>query len=268
MNYRILMFSVLLVGLSALFFGLQWHLERSFDASLKTVVSEISEIAKPVPRASVSPEQPHPHAEQIQQHETEAGVPLLRIVKLFIRDEGKRSTPYLDTKGIVTIGVGRSLATEGISLSELHAVVPDVDHRYVLQHTRIENGRVYITSLAVAKTIFKQPLTAADVELLLTDDLKSVKIEAEAVFGSHWQQIDRIRQEAILDLVFNLGLPHFKTFVKFIKAVKDQNWKVAAQEVLLSDAARKHVLRYHRIAAVIASGDPAHFELGVSHGTY
>lgn len=95
--------------------------------------------------------------------------------------------------------------------------------------------------------------------LLLADDLKLVKKDAEQVFGSDWQKIDAIRREAILDMVYNLGLPHFKSFVNFIDAVRKQNWKRAASELLLSEAARKNYSRYNRISLVIDTGEEKYF---------
>ena len=57
-----------------------------------------------------------------------------------------------------------------------------------------------------------------------------------------------------------MGLPHFKTFSEFIDAVKKMDWVRAASEVLLSKAARKHILRYHDIATVIQSGNNEAFD--------
>ena len=97
--------------------------------------------------------------------------------------------------------------------------------------------------------------------LLLTDDLNMVRKQAESVFGSQWLQIDAIRREAIIDVVYNLGLPHFKEFKKFIAAVTAKKWHDAAAELLLSKAARQNITRYHRAAAVIETNDERYFEL-------
>jgi lysozyme len=37
-----------------------------------------------------------------------------------IRDEGRRSKPYLDKYGNVTIGIGRNLTAKGLSSEEIH----------------------------------------------------------------------------------------------------------------------------------------------------
>ena len=100
-----------------------------------------------------------------------------------------------------------------------------------------------------------------DIMLLLADDLKVATHDAVSVFGDTWQKIDKVRQEAIVDILYNLGLPHFKQFKHFIQSVKDGNWNKAAADLLMSEAARKHITRYHRSASVIQTGDQRYFEL-------
>ena len=203
----------------------------------------------------------NPHADNIKRLEDDAGVLLSRVAKLIIHDEGNRSRPYLDSGGTVTIGVGRSLETNGISVAELHAIVDEIDYSVLLANTHVQNGRVRIGSLALANRIFVKPLTQHDIQLLLTDDLKNVAHEAEGVFGETWQKLDMARKEVVVDILFNLGLPHFKQFENFIGAVKQGNWDTAASELLLSNAARKNIVRYHRNAVVMQTGDAQYFGL-------
>ena len=223
---------------------------------------------EPVPRPFVDaplpePDKPviSPHADIVARHAVDAGTKLSRISRLIIRDEGEKNRPYLDSERIVTIGVGRSLQTNGISVEELYAIVKEVDHQYVFSNTSVRNGRIYINKLDVAQRIFPDSLTEHDIDLLLTDDLKIVTKEAISVFGNQWHDISEPRREAIIDTLFNLGLTHFKAFHNFIKAVKANDWEKAGDELLLSKAARKHVLRYHRNASVIRTGDARYFEL-------
>ena len=233
---------------------------------LKRIEHTIAEAATPItaePTTEPSAIQtPNPHAEAIGKIETDAGMPLSRIAKLIIRDEGNRNRPYPDGGGVPTIGVGRNLRGNGLSVAELHAIVHEIDYPFLLTHTHIQNGRVRIPTLDLANQIFAKPLTKDDIQLLLTDDLNNVRKETVSVFGQDvWDGIAEARKEAILDTVFNLGLGHFKAFVNFIGAVKAGDWQKAAAELLLSDAAHENILRYHRNAAVIRSGDAKYFEL-------
>ena len=228
----------------------------------------IAEAVSPVETPAETPEPPteprNPHTQAIAKIEEKAGMRLSRVVNITIRDilarnEGDKSRPY---GKIPTIGVGRNLRDNGISVAELQAIVNDIDYDVVLKETHIQNGRVHIKSLDLANRIFPEPLTEHDIGLLLTDDLNTTRKDAVTVFGqSVWNGIDGVRKEAILDVVFNLGLPHFKAFVNFIGAVKQGDWETAAAELLLSEAARKNIIRYHRNATVLRTGDAKYFDL-------
>ena len=216
---------------------------------------------EPVQKTPEPEEKQHPHQEQIASIEKQAGMPLKRLSRLLIRDEGLRTRPYLDNVGSITIGVGRSLSTNGISISELYSIVPNVDNKVLLRATKISNGRIKIPTLATAKQIFKTPLSQHDVELLLIDDLKNVHKEAVSVFGSQWESISEARKEAILDVLFNTGLTHFRGFKSFIASVKSGNWKKASNDLLDSAAARQNTKRYLRNARVIETGRDDLFQL-------
>lgn len=194
------------------------------------------------------------HAAMITRIEAEVGVSLSRISMLIIHDEGKRTRPYLDGGGNVTIGVGRSLKTNGVSVEELQMLVDAVDYTLVLSETSVRNGRIYIPTLKLAERVFSEPLSQADIQLLLVHDLGIVVRQVKDVFPKVWPELDPVRKEVLVDTVFNLGLPHFKTFENFIGAVKVQDWTVAASELLRSKAARKNKERYRNNAVVLLTG--------------
>lgn len=237
-----------------------------FYLPLYLKVSDLSApVIRPVPLPEIAEQLPvaelSPHADDIEQISTAVGLDLSHLIQLITRDEGKRRSPYLDSKGIVTIGIGRSLATNGISVAELLAILPIPDYPLLLRETSVKNGRIYISSLEVAEGLFDAPLTEHDIALLLADDLKNTYQEAKSVFGETWREISAPRKEAIVDVLFNTGLPHFRTFVKFIEAVKIGNWEAAGNELLLSEAARNDPSRYFRNASVIRTGNRKHFNL-------
>ncbi len=250
-----------LLGLMLIGLVSMWVWDYQEDKKIVSLLTEQpTSVTKETP-PEISVPQGKTHTQAIKKLDTEAGVLLSRVAKLIIRDEGKKNRPYLDTTGHVTIGVGRNLAGNGISVAELHALVDDIDYRKILLHTHVINGRIQIHSLELAHQIFTKPLTEHDITLLLTDDLNTVRIQAEQVFGDDWNNIDTIRKEVIIDVLFNLGLTHFKEFHKFIAAVKAAKWDEAAAELLLSKAARENIARYHRNATVMQTGDEKYFNL-------
>ena len=148
-----------------------WNLKE--DATIEVIKEETP--AQPIPEAPVTP-----HAEAIQHIDDDASMALSRVAQLIIRDEGERSRPYLDASGHVTIGVGRNLQSNGLSVSELHSIVPAVDYMHVLRHAQVSGGRIRAGSLEVANRLFPQPLTEDDIMLLLTDDLNVVRKQAQS----------------------------------------------------------------------------------------
>jgi lysozyme len=50
---------------------------------------------------------------------------ITNIIDQLIRDEAKRNFPYTDTKGKLTIGVGRNLTDDGISDTEIAFLLND-----------------------------------------------------------------------------------------------------------------------------------------------
>lgn len=262
---------VLLLGLGV---GVSW--QWSLDRQELAILRQLQQAHELIPVLATSGTPPastsiggtsdsrpkNPHASSVQQIETVAGMPLSRIARLIIREEGNKQRPYLDTTGAPTIGIGRNLKGNGLSVAELKAIQGEIDYELVLKETTVENGRVQIATLALAKKIFVKPLTEDDVHLLLVDDLKNVQDSVVSIFGKQlWGEIKDARKEALLDVMYNLGEPHFRKFEKLISAVKRKDWKTAASELLLSDAARKNIIRYHRNATVLRTGDEKYFDL-------
>lgn len=244
-QFRYFVFYIMIIGFTCL--GI-WNHHLYRDLSHK--IDNINHASK-----TDTSQDNNPHDHIISSIEKDHDMPFDRLSKLIIRDEGYRTAPYVDTVGSVTIGVGRSLTTNGVSTDELYAIRPDIDHKLLVRSATILGDRIKIKTLESARHIFDNPLTHHDVQLLLVHDLKNVQREALSVFGDKWDNISIARKEAILDILFNTGLPHFKKFEKFIEAVKLGDWHKASNELLNSQAARTNPKRYLRIARVIESGE-------------
>jgi lysozyme len=106
------------------------------------------------------------------------------LIKMLRSHEGVRSTVYLDSVGIETIGVGRNLKDVGLSEDEI--------------------------------------------DYLLVNDINRCKAEAKAF---HWyKDLNTVRREAILNLLFNLGKPRFLGFKKAIKALESNDYEESADQ--------------------------------------
>ena len=230
---------VVSVGFGVLFFEL-----RSENQQLhELIVSRELEI----PPTENNPDREVDVAEAVAVDKQYTSTLLSRVATLIISDEGVRRRPYSDTNGTPTIGVGRNLSGNGVSVEELKAIAGELDYDLLLSETHIENGRVRIRTLDLANRVFVKPLTESDIHLLLLDDLAVSQNDALTVFGAElWGKIAENRQIALLDTIFALGLPRFKQFKNLIGAVKVGDWNTAATELLKSEAADEAPARYFR----------------------
>jgi len=74
-------------------------------------------------------------------------------------------------------------------------------------------------------------LSADEIEFLLDNDID--KIINLTIREFEWYyDLSEIRQEVILNMIFNLGLNGFKKFKNMIGALKGHNWEDAAREML------------------------------------
>jgi len=112
-----------------------------------------------------------------------------RLKQTLIRHEGLKLKPYKCTSGKITIGAGRNLSDNGISLTEAM--------------------------------------------ILLDNDIEICEHEIIKLVPGFWN-LDDIRQEVLINMLFNLGAPTLARFAKFLKAVNEKDFKLASKEMLHS----------------------------------
>ena len=126
-----------------------------------------------------------------------------------MRDEGLKQFPYRDTQGKLTIGVGRNLDDDGISLEEA--------------------------------------------DLMRDNDIKRSTVALESTYP--WTMgLDDARKGAMLNLTFNMGIHKLSGFVKFLAAMRANDWATAKAELLDSAADHEEPERIARLANQILIG--------------
>ena len=118
--------------------------------------------------------------------------------------EGTRSTVYLDTKGIPTIGVGFNLTTPS---------APAQIAALGLDYASVLNGSV--------------ALTADQIDQLLQTTLQTAAAAAQALVPD-FDSIPNAQQIVVTDLAFNMGQATLATFVHTLTFIQQQNWPMAA----------------------------------------
>ena len=105
-------------------------------------------------------------------------------------------------------------------------------------------------SIGIGRNLEDVGLSRDEILYLYRNDIVRVEAEALSVFPT-FQDFSDSRQRALLNMLFNLGLPRFLGFKKMIAAIHQGDWARAASEALDSKAARQTGERYDRIAALL-----------------
>jgi lysozyme len=133
------------------------------------------------------------------------------------RDEGVEYTPYKDTKGILTVGVGHNL-----------------------QASPLPSGWLY-------------PLTDEQVDVLLTSDVRNVFEDLDRNLP-WWADLNDVRQRVICNMCFNLGMPKLAGFKNTLAAMRQGKYDDAARGMLNSAWASQVKGRATRLADMMRKG--------------
>lgn len=131
------------------------------------------------------------------------------------RDEGVRYTPYKDTKGIDTVGVGHNLQAMPL-------------------------GLLY-------------PLTDAQVDRILEVDLAEV-FEALDKHLPWWRGLTLARQRVLANMAFNLGITGLLGFKNTLQEIRRGHYELAAKGMMASKWATQVGARAKRLADMMVSG--------------
>ena len=133
-----------------------------------------------------------------------------RLKQTLIRHEGCKLKPYKCMSGKTTIGVGRNLDDNGISLAEA--------------------------------------------TVMLNNDIEVCEHEIVRLVPGFWH-LDSIRQETLINMLFNLGFTRLSRFVKLLKAVNEKDFKIASNEMLHSVWAVQVGKRATELSEMMKSGE-------------
>jgi lysozyme len=153
------------------------------------------------------------------------------FIEKLIAHEGLKLQVYQDTLGIDTIGIGRNLEDRGITQEELDDLdIPTIDH------------------------VYEYGITEADAVYLATND---VQIVEEELVRAHpcVDRLDSVRQLILMDMAFNMGVPRLCKFIKMWNAIHEEQFDVAAKEMLDSRWANQVKSRSTKLANAMHNGE-------------
>lgn len=108
-------------------------------------------------------------------------------------------------------------------------------------------------TIGVGRNLDDVGISEPEAMLLLSNDIGAAKTEAQKLlwFG----RLDSVRQDVIIDMIFNLGLPKFLLFKDTIQAIEMANWPEAAAHMLNSKWAAQVGKRADELAQMMLTGE-------------
>jgi GH24 family phage-related lysozyme (muramidase) len=148
------------------------------------------------------------------------------------RWEGRFKFMYLDTKGLVTVGVGKMLPDVGAAQC-LPFVVRATGAPAGASQIAADFNSVKAQSKALLAQHYQQ-YTALDLPDPAIDELLRGTVtgfETQlAGYYSGWEAYPDSVQRALLDMIYNLGLPTLKEYQQMKAAIEKRDWKGAAAQ--------------------------------------
>ena len=108
-------------------------------------------------------------------------------------------------------------------------------------------------TVGVGRNLDDVGITREEALMLLDNDIDKVRREVRRTFP-WFAGLNPVRQNVVLNMVFNLGLPRFRRFTKTIAAVKAKHWDEAARQMLDSRWAEQVGRRARELAEMIKTG--------------
>jgi|SRR6185295_18131892 len=107
-------------------------------------------------------------------------------------------------------------------------------------------------TVGVGRNITDRGIREAEAYFMLDNDI--AEAAAEAIKLPAFHLLDPVRQDVLINMIFNMGLPRVQGFKKMLAALEKNDWQEAAAEMRDSKWAMQVGNRAIELAAMIRSG--------------
>lgn len=111
-------------------------------------------------------------------------------------------------------------------------------------------------TIGVGRNIQTNGITEEEAILMLKTDIDRSRKELETFYW--WEDLDEVRKDCLINMVFNLGFPTFKKFKGLISDLEDKNYKMASLNMLDSRWAKQVKGRAKELAEQMRTGERQH----------
>ena len=126
------------------------------------------------------------------------------------------------------------------------------------RHEGVKNTLYKCTSdkwtIGVGRNLEDVGLSDAEIDYLLENDIvRTEKLLDE--YMSWWRELDEVRQEALVNFVFNVGIGTAMKFKKAMTALEKWDYDTAAEEMMDSNWSRQVGQRAVEVTEMIRTGE-------------
>lgn len=137
-----------------------------------------------------------------------------------------------------------------------------MDRKRLIAQLEIDERRsrkIYIDTVGkvtggVGRNMTDRDFSDDEIDLMLANDIDIAEQELDRVLP-WWRTLNNARQNAMMNMVFNLGMTHLLGFKKALVFLQAGRWDAAANEFLDSQWSRQVGQRAMRIANLIRTGE-------------
>ena len=108
-------------------------------------------------------------------------------------------------------------------------------------------------TIGIGRNLSDRGLSDEEIQYLFDRDRDAAIKEAESFpwFGG----LNTVRKMVIADMIFNMGLPRFSSFVRTIAAIEARDYEAAARQMMDSKWFRQTGRRAQRLVSMMATGE-------------
>jgi len=126
------------------------------------------------------------------------------------------------------------------------------------RHEGVKNTLYKCTSdkwtIGVGRNLEDVGLSEEEIDMLLLNDIKRTK-ELMDDYIPWYNDLDEVRQEALINFVFNVGIGTAMKFKKAMAALEEQDYETAAYEMMDSNWAKQVGSRAEEVTQMIKTGE-------------
>lgn len=120
-----------------------------------------------------------------------------------------------------------------------------------LKPYRCPSGKL---TIGVGRNLDDVGISKDEAMTLLANDIMRCMAIGHSIFGENWLMLDEVRQEVIINMIFNLGEAGFRNFKKTIDYIRMGQYDKAGDEMLASKWAQQVPKRAYELALAMKTG--------------